>query len=62
MKRYMPLESPGGCGKSVKYVEIRLKSTAKPLYACDRLIAYGEGLSPDRVESVLRKRLKGVRL
>lgn len=62
MKKSMALESHGDCGKSVKYVEIRLKSTAEPRYACDRLIVYGKGLSPARLEGILREKLKGVRL
>jgi len=62
MRRYMPPESAGDCDKSMKYIEIRLKLVVKPCYACDRLIVYGEGLSPTRLERVLKERLKGARL
>ena len=62
MKKSMPLESHGDCEKPMKYVEIRLKSMPRPRYMTSRLIVYGKDVSKARLESILRKKLKCVRL
>ena len=58
----MPPESPRDSQKQTKYVQIRLKSVPKPRYTTAKLICYGSGLTSDRVEEILKEKLKGVKL